>query len=166
MGKFSVSHTIDCDAERFWKVFLDKAFNEHLYREALGFPAFTILDQREDGDRVIRKVTGTPKVNMPAPVAKLLGPSFDYTEEATLDRKTGVWRWTMKTSVMTDKLRQEGSMRLEPIGDKQVRRVADLLIEAKVFGIGGLIESSAEKELRNGWDKSADVMNRWLREKP
>ena len=44
MGKFSVSHTIDCDAERFWKVFLDKAFNEHLYREALGFPAFNVAD--------------------------------------------------------------------------------------------------------------------------
>jgi hypothetical protein len=47
-----------------------------------------------------------------------------------------------------------------------VRRVAEILIEAKVFAVGGLIESSAEKQLRDGWDKSAVFMNRWLEKNP
>ena len=50
----------------------------------------------------------------------------------------------MTPSTMADKLRQRGSMRIEkPIGDK-VRRIAELSIEAKVFGLGGLIESTTE----------------------
>ena len=39
-----------------------------------------------------------------------------------------------------------------------------MTIEAKIFGVGGLIESSAEKQLREGWDKSAVFMNKWLAE--
>ncbi len=48
------------------------------------------------------------------------------------------------------------------MGDNKVRRVAELINEAKVFGIGGLLESSAEKQLREGWDQSATYMNKWI----
>ncbi|MEI2620448.1 MAG: DUF2505 family protein [Candidatus Nanopelagicales bacterium] len=66
---------------------------------------------------------------------------------------------------MADKLRQEGTMRIEPIGDSKVRRIAELTMEAKVFGIGGLIESTTEKQLREGWDRSAVFMNRYIQSK-
>ena len=36
-------------------------------------------------------------------------------------------------------------------------------MEAKVFAIGGLIESSAEKQLREGFDQSAVFMNQYLK---
>ena len=55
-----------------------------------------------------------------------------------------------------------GSVRVEAVGDDKVRRVADLFIEAKIFGLGGLIESSAEKQLRDGWDQSAVFMNKYI----
>lgn len=71
----------------------------------------------------------------------------------------------MTPSTMADKLRQEGTMRIEPIGDSKVRRIAELTMEAKVFGIGGLIESTTEKQLREGWDRSAVFMNRYIQSK-
>jgi hypothetical protein len=163
MGKFTVSHEINCDAETFWKVFLDKEFNEKLYKGRLGFPDFRILEQRDTDTETFRKVAGTPKMNVPGPVAKLLGSNFSYTEEARLNKSTKLWSWKMIPSAMADKLRNEGTMRVEPAGEGKVRRVADLVIEAKVFGVGGLIESSAEKQLREGWDESAVFMNEWLK---
>ena len=60
MGKFSVTHEINCNVETFWKTFLDKTFNEKLYLEGLGFPAFKIVDQTETDAKIIRKVAGTP----------------------------------------------------------------------------------------------------------
>lgn len=164
MGKFTVSHEINCDAETFWKVFFDKNFNEKLFREALGFPQFNI-DAINDGEKQLtRKVSGTPKMNMPGPVQKLLGSGFSFVEEGTLEKATQVWRWKMIPSTMADKLRQEGTMRIEPVGPNKVRRVAEITNEAKIFGIGGLIESSAEKQLREGWDQSAVFMNKYLAE--
>jgi hypothetical protein len=99
---------------------------------------------------------------MPGPVAKLMGSNFRYTEEGTWDKGTKIWRWKMTPSTMAEKLRNEGTMRIEEIGGDKVRRIADLVMEAKVFGIGGLIESSAEKELRNGWDQSAVFQRKWI----
>ena len=66
---------------------------------------------------------------------------------------------------MADKLRQEGTMRIEAVGTGKVRRIAELTMEAKVFAIGGLIESTTEKQLREGWDKSAVFMNRYIQSK-
>jgi hypothetical protein len=162
MGKFTVTHEINCDADTFWKVFFDKAFNEELFRKELGFPEYNILDQRETDTEIVRKVAGQPKMNMPGPVMKVLGPGFKYTEEGRLQKATKTWTWKMTPSTLADKLRQTGTMRIEPVGDNKVRRVTEISMEAKIFAIGGLLESSAEKQLREGWDKSAMFMNQWL----
>lgn len=164
MGKFTLTHEINCDAETFWKLFFDKTYNERLYREALGFPAYDILEQTETDTQIVRKVAGQPKMNVPGPVMKLLGAGFRYTEDGTFDKKTQIWRWRLTPSTLADKLRQEGTMRLEPIGQGKVRRVAELINEAKVFGVGGLIESSAEKSLREGFDQSAVFTNQYVKQ--
>lgn len=162
MGKFTVTHEINCNAETFWKTFFDKDYNEQLFLRELHFPEFSILEQKETETTITRKVAGQPKMDMPGPVAKLLGSNFRFTEDGTFTKATQVWRFKMTPSTMADKLRQEGTMRIEPIGDSKVRRIAQLEMEAKIFGIGGLIESSTEKQLRAGWDQSAVFMNRFL----
>ncbi len=162
MGKFTVTHEIRCNVETFWKTFFDKDFNQKLYLEGLGFPAYKTLEQNETETGITRKVHGQPKMNMPGPVAKLIGSNFSYTEDGSFNKATKVWTWKLTPSTLADKMRNEGSVRVEAIGDDKVRRVADLLIEAKVFGLGGLIESSAEKQLREGWDQSAVFMNKYF----
>jgi len=163
MGKFTLTHEINCNEETFWKIFLDTSFNEKLYKEALGFPEFTVVEQRETDNETTRKAAGQPKMEMPGPIAKLLGSGFRYVEEGRLDKKTKVWRWKMIPSTLADKIHNEGTMRIEKIDDNRVRRIAEITIEAKVFGVGGLLESSAEKQLREGWDKSAIFMNDWVK---
>ncbi len=162
MSKFTLTHEINCDTETFWKIFFDKEFNEKLFREHLGFPKFDILECRETAESVYRKIYGMPKMDVPGPVAKLLGSSFSYTEEGTFDRKTGVWKWKMTASALADKLRNEGAVRVETAGEGKVRRIADITSEAKVFGVGGLIEGATEKNMRAGWDASAAYMNKWI----
>lgn len=166
MGKFTVSHEINCNPETFWRVFFDKDFNNTLYKDALQFPAFQITAQQETDTSITRKVSGQPKMDMPGPVQKLIGSGFSYTEDGTFDKATKVWRWKMTPSTMADKLRNEGTMRIEPVGSDKVRRIAEITIEAKIFGIGGLIESSSEKQLREGWEKSAHFMNDYLKKHP
>lgn len=166
MTKFTVTHTINCDADTFWRVFLDRAFNEELYLKELGFPEFKIVEQTENEREVVRKIVGKPKMNVPGPLAKIFGSGFGYTEEGRLNRATKIWSWKLIPNTMADKLRNEGSLRIEPIGADKVRRVAEIIAEAKVFGVGGLIESSTEKQLREGWDASAVFMNKWLASHP
>lgn len=56
----------------------------------------------------------------------------------------------------------DGAARVEVAGDGQSRRTDDLCVEAKVFGLGGLIESSVEKELRRARAKEYAFLTRWV----
>lgn len=147
-------------------MFFDKDFNTTLFLQELGFPEYETLKLEETDDTIFRKVRGMPKMDMPKPVVKLLGDGFSYTEEGTFDRKTGLWKWFMTPAKLADKLRNGGTVTCEKISDDKCRRIATIDIEAKVFGIGGLIESSSEKQMTDGWNKSAAYMNRWIADHP
>jgi hypothetical protein len=164
MGKFTLTHEINANTETFWKVFLDKEFNLQLYKGPLGFPEFDIVEQSEDETQYHRKVAAQPKMEVPGAVAKLIGPGFRYVEEGTMKKSDHVWRWKMTPSTLADKLFTSGTIHVEPQGEGRVRRVAHMHVEAKIFAVGGLIESTAEKQIRDGWDKSATFMNKWLAE--
>lgn len=164
MKRISLEHTIHCTQERFWEVFFDPAYNRELYLEHLGFARFEILEQREVAGGVHRRVSAQPSLQLPKALAKLVGEGFSYEETGKLDAKGQLWSWTMQPSALGDKLRNHGSMRLEAVGDDRVKRVTELVCEARVFGLAGMIESMNEKELRSGWNKSAVFMNRWLTE--
>jgi hypothetical protein len=98
----------------------------------------------------------------PSAVQKMLGGSFSYLEEGTFDRATKVFRWKSTPSALAEKVKTGGTVRAEPAGPGQVRRICDFQYEAKIFGIGGVVESVIEKGLRGGWNKSADFLNGWL----
>jgi Protein of unknown function (DUF2505) len=167
MNRFSVSHEINCSVAAFWKLFLDKTFNESLYKDALKFNGWTQLDLVENDKTITRKCSGQPKVNMPGPVMKLMGSNFGYTEVGIFDKTALTWKWTLTPSALADRVKQEGTVRVESVGDgSKVRRTAELMIDAKVFGLGGIIESSAEKQLREGWDSSARFMNDYIAKHP
>lgn len=162
MATITLKHEINCDAETFWKLFVDDEFNDRLYRDVLQFPEFKVVEQRETETEIIRNTQGRPKMNVPAPVAKLLGSSFGYLDEGRLDKKTGTWRFKITPTILAGKLRNEGTVRIEPAGEGKVRRLVEIIIEAKVFGVGGMLESATEKETRDGWEKSAKFMNEWI----
>lgn len=166
MPTITLKHEINCDEARFWELFMDKDFNEKLYKEGLGFPEWRIIEQVETDTEIKRTTTGRPKLaNVPGPVAKILGDRFGYTETGSMSKANKVWKYKLTPSTMADKIKQEGTMRIEPVGEGKVRRVVDLLIEAKIFAIGGMVESTTEKQLTDGWNDSAKFMNKWIADK-
>jgi hypothetical protein len=165
MTKFTLTHEFNCTPEVFWQVFFDKDFNTELYLRGLGFPEYSVLDQRETDAQITRKTSGQPKMSLPGPVEKLLGAGFRYTEEGTFDKATKKWRFKLTPSTLADKLRHEGTVRCEAVGEGRCRRIVDLEMEAKIFGLGGLVESSSEKQMRDGWEKSAEFQRQWLARK-
>jgi hypothetical protein len=122
-----------------------------------------VLDLKETDKEIVRRAKVTPKMDAPAPVAKVMGSSFSYIEEGTFDRATKVYRWKSTPSQMAEKVKTTGEVRAEPAGEGKVKRISVFHYEAKIFAIGGLVESSIEKSLRSGWEKSAAFFNEWLK---
>src|SRR5690349_16769188 len=139
MATFTMKHELECDCERFWKLFFDVEFNEALYK-ALEFPEWKLLETKETDTEIVRKVKARPKMDAPAAVVKLLGSSFGYDEVGTFDKAKKTVKFVIKTNAMTDKLRNEGTVQCEPRGEGKSLRVVEIIAEAKVFGVGGMIE--------------------------
>ena len=165
MSTFTMRHELDCDPERFWKLFFEEDFNIALFK-ALEFPAWKLVETKETDKEITRMVKATPKMDAPAAVVKLLGSSFGYDEEGRFDKATKTHKFIIKTNVMTEKLRNEGTVKCEPRGEGKSTRVVEIIAEAKVFGLGGMIESSFEKSFRTGWQQSADFINGWVKDHP
>lgn len=166
MKKISLRHDIQCSADRFWELFFDEEFNRAMYVDDLGFPEYTQLSFEKTDSLYTRVVRGRPKMNAPKTVQKVLGDSFSYEEHGKFEVASKLWTWHLKPSVMEGKLLTSGSVRVESKGDDACVRIAEITCEAKIFGVGGVLESTMEKEMDKGWAQSAGFTNRWLKDHP
>ena len=162
MKQIHLSHEIHCSPAVFWKLYFDPEFTAALLREAIKVDDFKILKFEENEREIVRVSTGRPRINAPAAVQKIIGDNFSYTETGRLDRATQIWHWNIALSSFTEKTRNEGTMRVESIGPNRIRRTGDAIVEAKIFGMGGMMESGMEKQMHEGWTAGAEFTNRWI----
>lgn len=158
MRKVHAENVIACSADAFWKLFVDRAFNEALYRDGLSFQRFEIVEMSETS----RHVRCTPNVAAPGPLRKLLGDRFSYEEKGKLDPSGTIWRWEVTPSTLQKKISNTGSIRAEDLGDGRCTRIDEMQVEARVFGLGSLIERATEDEVTDAWKKTAAFMNDWI----
>ena len=100
----------------------------------------------------------------PGFVMKVLG-DISFEQELNLDREAGVMRWTLRPSRLADRMRESGLVRCDAVGDDRCRRRVTIELEAKIFGVGSLIEANAEKTHREMWAQRARFTNDWLRKR-
>jgi hypothetical protein len=162
MLEFQIQHDFDISAEKFWEKFMDKDFTRELIITGLGFGRCEVEPTQERDGKQYRTMYVEPKLDVPSAVAKLLGPKLGYTENANLDPAAGVWTFVLRLSVLSERIRLGGTMRIEPLDDDRCRRITDLWTEAKIPAIGKLVERAAEKNLRDGWGKSAVWMSHYF----
>jgi hypothetical protein len=162
--EFTLRHEIACSEPRFWELFFDEAFTHDMIVKGLDFGTCDIEPVKEAGDRKTRVMRVIPKLDVPAPVAKLLGPKLGYTEEGTFFITKELWTYTLRLSVLSERIRLGGKLRIEPIDDTKCWRISELWCEVRILGLGKMVEKAAEKNMRDGWNKSAAWMNGWLAE--
>ncbi len=161
---FTYEHEMECSEERFWALFLDPEFTADMIVGGLGFAACDVGPLTDVGDTQTRPMKVTPKLVLPAAVAKVLGDRLAYTEAGIWHPKEQRWRYDLRLSVLSDRIKIGGDVTTKPLGDDRCVRISKHTVEIKIFGIGSLAERAAESNMRDGWDKSAVWTNRWLRE--
>jgi hypothetical protein len=166
MKTSTASVLLPCTPDVFWRVYLDPEYTRALYLGELAYKRFEVLEVTDTS----RKCRVVPKLNLPGPVASLIGDSFMYEDHGSLDRTKNEWTWRMvqpkdldpRAKPRKDVVTTRGSVRVEAVGDEQCRRTDEVVIEAKIFGLGGVIEAAAEKELRAAWAKEFAFLTKWI----
>lgn len=162
MLELTLHHDIHCSADRFWELFFDPAFVREMIVDGLGFASCDvgpIVDTESLRSRDTRVI---PKIDVPAAVAKLLGPKLGYTEKGRLDTRTHAWKYEIVLSVLSERIKMGGTMTVEPAGEALCKRHSDLWVDVRILGLGGLVERAAESNMRSGWNRSAVWMNEFL----
>jgi hypothetical protein len=167
MPDVKIRHELDCDAETYWmKCVFNDDYNKRLYLDTLKFPEFKLLEQEDAGDTIRRKLHLSPSLEgMPGPVKKAMGDKFSWIEEGTLDKKTNRYTFKITPSSMADKTKNNGVLYTESIGDKKIARLAEILIEVKVFLVGGMIEEKIISDLKASYEAAARFTNEYVKEK-
>jgi hypothetical protein len=166
MPEITLRHEINTDEDTFWsKIVFDEAFNKKLYEGALKFPAWKLLDFKEDDAKITRRVQVDPPTgDLPKPVKKVIGDRLAYTEEGSFDKKTKRYSFKVTPSTMAEKTKVNGELWAEKIDDKKIRRVCRISVEVKVFVVGGLVEDRIMSDLRSSYDDSTKFTNDYIKE--
>jgi hypothetical protein len=167
MADARIEHLIHCSDDRFWTVFFDAEYNKALFLGELAFESWKLVSLDDKGDRIERVVDVVPRVgDLPGPLKKLAEGGAGYRERDVFDKKTKRMTLNVEPTVLHGKLTISGTMRTEPVGEGQCRRIYDTSVVAKVFGIGGLIENRIIQDVRASYDKAAVFTNKWVKEHP
>ena len=133
MKTSTASAVLPCTPETFGAAFLDESYLRALYLEELEYRAFAVIEIGE----ISRKLRIVPKMKLPA----------------NLDPKS---------KPRKDVVAMHGTVRIEASGDGHCRRTDDFSVEAKMFGLVSLIESSIDKELQSARAKEYAFLKRWV----
>lgn len=166
MPEATMRHEIDCDEDTFWsKICFDEKFNKEMYEGAMKFPKWNLLSSNEDDAKIVRKVeVDPPKMELPAPLKKVIGDKLGYVEEGTFDKKAKKYTFKVTPSTMADKTKISGELWVEKIGDKKIRRLCRINVEVKVFVVGGMVEERILSDLRSSYDNSTAFTNKFIKE--
>src|SRR5262245_5745694 len=121
MTEFSIVHEFATDSHGFWRVFLDSAFQNEMYR-AVGMNRSEIRREEYD-DRLIIVASFVSERQLPPVVRSMLGSRpLGYTETLTFRKHTGVAEQQIEMTVLRDRIRFGGTITVEKLGDEHVRR--------------------------------------------
>jgi hypothetical protein len=161
MRAFTLVQDIAGTVDEHWRAFFDPAFEKAIVA-AMKFRSYEVLSRTDTETAIHQKTRAVPKLDAAASVAKIFGASFGYVEEGTFDRASRVWRVRTIPDTFGDRMFADMVMKVEPAGAAS-KRTLEFTLEARVRGIGGMVESGFEKNLRTGWRDSAAFLNEWLR---
>jgi hypothetical protein len=164
MREFTLVQDIAGTVDDHWRAFFDPAFEKAIVL-AMKFRSYEVISRTEDEKRIQQKTRAVPRLDAAASVAKIFGASFGYLEEGTFDRVTRVWSVRTTPDTFSERMHADMIMKVEPAGAAS-KRTLEFRLEARVRGIGGMVESGFEKNLRTGWRDSATFLNDWLRQHP
>ncbi len=120
---------------------------------------------RSDHEPVVsRTVRVIPERDLPPAIAKLTGgKTLAYDETIELDVRSGRGTWEVKPGLLRGRVKAGGSFVLDPDeASGGCIRTVEGDITVKIFGAGALVEKFIVAQVRESYDRGADVVRDWL----
>lgn len=156
--KLYCAHRIPLPADAFWEVLHTPRY-EALVAEAAGLREYAELERRDEPDAIYRRLHSRPE--LPDAFRGLLrrivpgADALSYIEEQWRSKSQRHVRFRMQPSVLGDRTRIEGVVRIEPRGSTSCVRILDGVVEVNLFGLGTLVERAIVAATIDAYAKGA-----------
>lgn len=159
--RFEVVHHFDAPAEEVARALLDKDFQASL-GDVGRLAERVVLDQEEDGDKVVRRTRCVLDIDVGGPAKAFIGDADPaWIEVATWDPAEMTWSWVVEPEVAAELLEAHGHTTIEDNGDGASRRVTGE-VKVRVPLYGGRVENKIAEELESSYDEEARRLEEWL----
>jgi hypothetical protein len=167
MKERRIEHTYRCTGDVFWnQIFLDDEYNRQFFIDELHFESWRVVRSERRGDEVHRVIEAVPRIgDLPAPLKKLLSSGAGYEERGVVDLKAHRYRLEVTPRSLANKLTIQGELSTTPAGEGSCLRTYVAKIEARIFGLGGLLEDRLFSDIERSYAKAAVFTNRWIAER-
>ena len=162
--KFHIEDIFDIDRERYEnEMFFDPEMNRHI-NESLKLGPKHLIEEIDNDEILYRKNLFSPKIDIPKSAKKLIrNKGLGYFESSTFYKGKHYANWSIKTEMFPDKITGGGKFLFEEVGNK-TRRIVQGEINAKMFGVGEIIERLIIQNLEENYEKITKVTKQWIKE--
>ncbi|MBN2192454.1 MAG: DUF2505 family protein [Polyangiaceae bacterium] len=163
MADVRLEHVHNCGVDTFWKVFFDLEYQTTLFCDGMRFPSFEQLSFEETDRQIRRVIRVTPRlVGIPGPLQKVIGDGVSYEEHGVFDKTSKTFKYSIKTSRMPDKVKTDGVVYCVPAGEGKSKRIFEMTVVAKIFGVGAMIEKQIIQDTTRDYATGAQFTNKYL----
>ena len=168
---FRLENEIPMSAQELWRTLHTPEFDTFTARE-YELKAYMELEKQVSDNLIHRRVhitIGTDLSYIPFGLAhKILGGNeiiYEEIQDKYLDRYEMHWKnkW-IEPSLFKDKIRVSGVLRLNPIDEGRCKRIREMSIHIRIFGVGHILEGMAAEQAKRTSDKFSRVVAKWKSE--
>lgn len=153
--KLRVVSEFPFDPATTWEIFESEAFGERL--EAATDLKREVIERREEGGILIRRLRMQSHRDLPAMVGRALGMKrLTYEQENRFDPAKSRLTWKVFLPVMKDRISVSGTTIVTPTEEGSLR-VVDGDISVRIKLIGGQIEKAVVAEFERSMGRAVDV---------
>lgn len=161
--KFDTESRFPVPAERLADYMLDAEIMQAVHQDELGYEEWEEVETREDGDRLLRTLDVTPRVDLPGFIRSALGNSSGYREFQNWAPDRLSYRWRVEFE-LSKSIQMGGDCVLEDDGEGgSVRRIhAECTVSVPI--VGGKIAGYLRDETVRTQKESAAALAAWIEE--
>lgn len=161
MTHFAFTHEFATDANRYWDVFFDEAYNRELCTR-LDIARRTVLLRHED-DAIIRyEQKLEPRRPLPFVVRQIVRGEFAYIEKATFYKAKSYMDVVIEPTLFKERTAVRATYSVVPIAPGRVQRTYEGDVHVDLPVLARLLETTVLEDVRRSFDVAAAVTREWL----
>jgi len=164
--KYSVTHKIHINADRFVQLYFDEAYNQFL-DERLHIKERRLLSEKEDEKTIVREHIIFPDRKLPNALRALVAEKdIYYIEKRTLYKDSKELTFSITTGILKSKIHCHGKLKIISSGKNSIVREAEGELIVNIHIIGKIAENFIIKEIEKSFDRSAQLAKEYLKKQP